>query len=749
MESTTSNDSKKDTDLLGGDEDKARPEDGDDVGRDATSFTNSHGASSSSSPPPLQHATTNRSGDSLSMCVEVPVVEKGNEQETIKNEEEAGTTFSRQGVDSSETRTEQAVECDNHRTQKESQRMQDESHTPQQLPESVSFSAKSTLRGQERYESRIRRKANSLSTASARRSANSYSSSASNSDTNPTGHNVSASTDDSPREATSQQHLVEEEDGTRNEIANTLSVNRATRSGQERYEEKMRHKQNSKTMENSSINATHTAVAPDQQAEKKRAASGSQQQSTVHVSPSLSETRLGITDIEAAHRDKFNILHASSLEESEGDRLADAMLNGNATISSVQRGCTIPEQTGHRTGMSFSEIPMELRGSFIDGGTGPLRSEIVPGAFRAPGRAFGELPEWTSAPQVPSNSANDYSSRRYGSAQDSRAIPSLSQHTPDLRATTGMNSTTSMFEVATATLVEPESHQERNVETNQSANMTTPSEPLTVEVVPACEVVSEDVIEGNNLKLVAILVCSLVGFLTIVLVVLILLLVEKNENANVSPQPTSLMLYPRETTLPSREDICESFYQPLLDRSVPQIHTSPIVECYCSGKISGLPDVVSRRYSEFLHVLVENDVLVAPPIQTNCTDPRNLALLWLSESETPASKSIIRKYVLAVLFHALNGLDWNINLFWLSSADVCDYHGVFCDDGVLISSISLPDNSLNGFIPSELQHLPALSFINFSYNDIVGEIPADLFGIEIRVVGTSVNMKLNQTDGTF
>jgi hypothetical protein len=49
----------------------------------------------------------------------------------------------------------------------------------------------------------------------------------------------------------------------------------------------------------------------------------------------------------------------------------------------------------------MSHLPMEMQGSFIDGGAGPLTSEDTPGAFRAQGRAFGEIPDW--ARDLPNN----------------------------------------------------------------------------------------------------------------------------------------------------------------------------------------------------------------------------------------------------------------------------------------------------------------------------------------------------------
>ena len=328
----------------------------------------------------------------------------------------------------------------------------------------------------------------------------------------------------------------------------------------------------------------------------------------------------------------------SSLQENEGDQLANAVQNQNAVIQPVGRNESAPGQS-NRNGISFTDVPRVDRGSMIDGESGPLQSVSTPGAFSAPGRTFGELPTWAS---------NNYN------RQDNTTVASFQgYHINDI-------------EVATAALVEHEpEHCPTSSPIEQEVDGTSsmerhPRQPLTIQVVPACEVVNESFLEQKNLKFVAIVMCFVVGFLTIVLVVLIVIFVNKDDSSQATPAQPEQMLFPRETTLPSLEEICTSFYHPSTSLQSPptdnntalvqKINTSPIVECYCVGEISIIPDDVARLYSEFLNVLIDGEVLTESPIQTNCTDPTNLALLWFAESKAAPSKTSLHRFVLELCF---------------------------------------------------------------------------------------------------
>ena len=73
--------------------------------------------------------------------------------------------------------------------------------------------------------------------------------------------------------------------------------------------------------------------------------------------------------------------------------------------------------------------------------------------------------------------------------------------------------------------------------------------------------------------------------------------------------------------------------------------------------------------------------------------------------------------ILVELFQALRGSNWYRNDYWLSKASFCDWYGVACDNGHVIS-INLDKNKLDGKVPSSIYRLPKLKLLWMSHNAI-------------------------------
>jgi hypothetical protein len=420
----------------------------------------------------------------------------------------------------------------------------------------------------------------------------------------------------------------------------------------------------------------------------------------------------------------------------EGDRLVAELENGERPQTAPRYGDLAMEDPNDD--QSFIHIPMVSRGSFINGGAGPLLSDDTPGAFSAQGRAFGDMPDWFRNQQggratrphslPPSTSAR--SIRSYLSSSSGDQSPPINDgSTRQLRLSTPHGSFTVRAQynrthsqsipearepdglvTARATLIRGAS----SVNGCQSPSFrqtVEDSEVLTIQageaisIISAGDVVDEGVIQACKMKLVIkFIVCCMIGLLTIVLPVILLVS---------EPDPTThLPLFPFNNTLPNREEICHGvIYHPFFPMS-------PLVECYCHGEVPGIPAGIIDTYRPLVDMLVTHKAISKAPLLTNCSDPRNLALLWLAEAEpemvSNKTRTIVR-FRLAVLFHSLGGMDWIDRTMWLSSNPECDWYGVTCYDDSREVKIELPDNGLvAGTIPAELSELKDLQMQNLS-----------------------------------
>lgn len=184
-------------------------------------------------------------------------------------------------------------------------------------------------------------------------------------------------------------------------------------------------------------------------------------------------------------------------------------------------------------------------------------------------------------------------------------------------------------------------------------------------------------------------------------------------------------------------------------------------------------------------------------ILTTVSDPSSLtskhteqfkAFMWMSRADpsplnldtTPYS-IIVQKYIMALMYVSTNGSEWKNQNSFLTSANVCDWQGLTCNDdgnivsliiennnldGTLVSEIGalgpnlrelqLGMNNLRGKLPSELGKLSGLKTLDiFDNNDITGTIPAEMSSqfltkIEkVQLVGTGISGSLDPLFCTF
>ena len=73
-----------------------------------------------------------------------------------------------------------------------------------------------------------------------------------------------------------------------------------------------------------------------------------------------------------------------------------------------------------------------------------------------------------------------------------------------------------------------------------------------------------------------------------------------------------------------------------------------------------------------------------------------------SPSESPLESPTLQRESLIALYDATNGDNWDDNTGWLSDSDECNWFGVGCTSGGIVTELELDDNNLIGTIPSDI-----------------------------------------------
>jgi hypothetical protein len=84
------------------------------------------------------------------------------------------------------------------------------------------------------------------------------------------------------------------------------------------------------------------------------------------------------------------------------------------------------------------------------------------------------------------------------------------------------------------------------------------------------------------------------------------------------------------------------------------------------------------------------------------------------------------RLALEALFKSTGGTGWTNKTGWMTDAELGDWYGVEVDEEGRVTNLELPANGLAGTLPSDIQQLSALRFLNLSDNELTGPIPAEL-----------------------
>lgn len=115
-------------------------------------------------------------------------------------------------------------------------------------------------------------------------------------------------------------------------------------------------------------------------------------------------------------------------------------------------------------------------------------------------------------------------------------------------------------------------------------------------------------------------------------------------------------------------------------------------------------------------------------------------VLGFSVPQSFAQVNVQDSLALVALYNSTNGAGWTNKTNWLSGP-VNTWYGVTVDNSNEIQFIILNDNNLNGTIPSDLETLPNLSYLNLSHNNLTGSIPQNL------KIWSAIAVNYNQLSG--
>lgn len=110
----------------------------------------------------------------------------------------------------------------------------------------------------------------------------------------------------------------------------------------------------------------------------------------------------------------------------------------------------------------------------------------------------------------------------------------------------------------------------------------------------------------------------------------------------------------------------------------------------------------------------------------------------LAKLQIDDSVEFKQRYIMAVFYFALDGVNWPYQLKFLSKESICDWYdvwqsgitgvqvGVSCGNGNAAMEIFVPKNKLRGTIPQEIGLMDALVEINLYENEIRGNLPVSM-----------------------
>jgi hypothetical protein len=130
--------------------------------------------------------------------------------------------------------------------------------------------------------------------------------------------------------------------------------------------------------------------------------------------------------------------------------------------------------------------------------------------------------------------------------------------------------------------------------------------------------------------------------------------------------------------------------------------------------------VLKRKHEKSLKWLFKNigEINVA----TSGT-PQNEAACWMLRDKKGFRP---QRFVMAVIYYATKGAQWEINTDWMTHKHECSWYGVQCNMFRKIVGLDLGYIAVDGLVPREIGMLTELRDLDLHGNDLQGVIPHKL-----------------------
>lgn len=146
----------------------------------------------------------------------------------------------------------------------------------------------------------------------------------------------------------------------------------------------------------------------------------------------------------------------------------------------------------------------------------------------------------------------------------------------------------------------------------------------------------------------------------------------------------------------------------------------------CENGVLAVPDCAADSYQELVDTY--SGLLVGT--EQEC-DVAHQGLVALAVSQTNHGGDVedpMLFFAMSTLFFALKGTQWRLDRNWLEGSSPCgdSWYGIECYPGGSIISVSLENNGLKGFLPTEVGLLSNLRDLGIGLNEISGTIPSEV-----------------------